>query len=171
MAKHFNVTGLLTQELIAPGENVSISQVSIANAGLQTAATVDMYMEKKLTGKFYFLREVVIPVGVTLTHDIIGFNNRVGEFGLYMKLRNSSANNIVLTGSIDPTASAVVVGVGTLFTREVAIGDNLLVSGETRIVGAVGSDTTLKVTEAFSNNANDTSPEITSISPVDVILS
>jgi len=170
MAKHFNVTGLLTQELIAPGENISISQVSIANAGLQTAATVDMYMEKKLTGKFYFLREVVIPIGVTLTHDIIGFNNRAGEFGLYMKLLGA-ANNIVLTGSIDPTASTTVVGVGTQFTREVAIGDNLLVSGETRIVTAIASDTKLKVDVAFTDNSNDTSPEITSISPVDVIFS
>tara|TARA_R110002072_G_scaffold278772_1_gene440663 strand:+ start:48 stop:557 length:510 start_codon:yes stop_codon:yes gene_type:complete len=168
MAKHFNVTGLLTQELLPPGNGVSVSEVSLTNVGFTSAAKIDLYMEKKLTGKFYLLREVVIPLGVTLTHEIIGFNNNIGEFGMYVRLHGSAS--FVLTGSIDPVASAIVTGVGTAFLREVAAGDSLLVSGETRIVNDVASNTALRVTEAFSNNSNDTSPEITPVSPVDIIF-
>ena len=169
MARHFNVTGLLTQELIAPGENVSVSNISITNVGLQGSSIVDMYMEKKLTGKFYFLRKVIIPVGVTLTHELFGFNNRANEFGLYAKLYQDVTKT--LTGSIDPTASTVVVGVGTAFLSEVSIGDGLTVSGETRIVVGIAGDTKLKVDTAFSNNANDSSPDVLVRSPIDIILS
>ena len=169
MARHFNVTGLLTQELIAPGENVSVSNISITNVGLQGSSIVDMYMEKKLAGKFYFLRKVIIPVGVTLTHELFGFNNRANEFGLYVKLYQDVTKT--LTGSIDPTASTVVVGVGTAFLSEVSIGDGLTVSGETRIVVGIAGDTKLKVDTAFSNNANDSSPDVLVRSPIDIILS
>ena len=169
MARHFNVTGLLTQELIAPGENVSVSNISITNVGLQGSSIVDMYMEKKLTGKFYFLRKVIIPVGVTLTHELFGFNNRANEFGLYVKLYQDVTKT--LTGSIDPTASTVVVGVGTAFLSEVSIGDGLTVSGETRTVVGIAGDAKLKVDTAFSNNANDSSPDVLVRSPIDIILS
>lgn len=68
-------------------------------------------------------------------------------------------DNVVLTGSIDPAASTAVVGVGTLFTTELQAGDEILVSGETRIVDTITDDTNLTVTVAFSDNANDASPE------------
>ncbi len=64
----------------------------------------------------------------------------------------------VLTGSIDPTASTAVVGVGTLFTTEVAVGDSIVVSGETRLVVSITDNLNLTVNSAFSDNANDTSP-------------
>ena len=168
MAKHFNVTGLLTQELLPPGNGVSVSEVSLTNVGFTSAAKIDLYMEKKLTGKFYLLREVLIPLGATLTHEIIGFNNNIGEFGMYVKLHGSA--NFVLTGSIDPTASNAVTGVGTDFLREVSVGDEIIVSGETRIVRRVKDTITLTVDSAFSNNANDTSPECSPVSPVDIIF-
>ena len=65
--------------------------------------------------------------------------------------------NSILTGSIDPTASASVTGVGTKFTTELQVGDEIIVSGETRTVTVITSDTALTVDQAFSNNANDTS--------------
>lgn len=71
----------------------------------------------------------------------------------------SSNSNTVLTGSIDPTASTAVVGVGTLFTTELAVGDQILVSGETRTVTVITDDLNLTVSVAFTDNANDTSPE------------
>jgi len=67
--------------------------------------------------------------------------------------------NVVLTGSIDPTASVNVVGVGTAFTTELSLGDSILVSGETRVVDTITDDTHLTVTVAFTDVANDTSPE------------
>ena len=71
-----------------------------------------------------------------------------------------AANNTDITGTIDPVSSTSVTGVGTVFTTEAKIGDQLVVSGETRTITAIASDTACTVDSAFSNNANDTTPEI-----------
>ena len=169
MAKHFNITGELTRELLAPGDNVNVSSVSLTNVDPSYSSTVDLYIEKKLTGKFYLLKNVSIPVGATLLHDIKGFNNKANEFGLYIKL--TKAATFTLTGSIDPAASVTVPGSGTAFLSEVSVGDEIVVSGETRIVTAIASDTSLTVSVAFSNNSNDATPDCNPVAPVDVILS
>ena len=169
MAKHFNITGELTRELLAPGDNVNVSSISLTNVDPSYSSTVDLYIEKKLTGKFYLLKNVSIPVGATLLHDIKGFNNKANEFGLYIKL--TKAATFTLTGSIDPAASVTVPGSGTAFLSEVSVGDEIVVSGETRIVTAIASDTSLTVSVAFSNNSNDATPDCNPVAPVDVILS
>ena len=64
-----------------------------------------------------------------------------------------------LTGSIDPTASVDVVGVNTLFTTELAVGDTIIVSSVIREVETITDDTNLTVTVAFTNVANDTAPK------------
>ena len=89
MARHFNITGELTQELLAAGDNTSVSSISLTNVdstGTAVDADVDLYIEKKLTGKFYLLKSVKIPYETTLFHDIVSFDNSNGEFGLYIKL-------------------------------------------------------------------------------------
>ena len=172
MARHFNITGELTQELLAAGDNTNVSSISLTNVdstGTAVDAEVDLYIEKKLTGKFYLLKSVKIPYGVTLFHDIRSFNNKTGEFGLYMKLTKGTL--FTLTGSIDPTASTTVVGVGTKFLTELSVGDEIVVSSETRIVTAIASDTSLTVSVATTNTANDTTPDCNPVAPVDVILS
>ena len=90
MAKHFNITGELTRELLAAGSNTNVSSVSLTNVNSSHSSIVDLYIEKKLTGKFYLLKNVSIPTGVTLLHDIKSFNNKVGEFGLYIKLNKTT---------------------------------------------------------------------------------
>ena len=91
MAKHFNITGELTQELLVVGANIKASSISLTNVHASTKCTVDLYIEKQLTGKFYLLKKVELPVGVTLFHDIKGFSNKAGEFGLYLKLTQSAS--------------------------------------------------------------------------------
>ena len=76
-----------------------------------------------------------------------------------------------LTGSIDPTASTTVTGSGTAFLTELSIGDEIVVSSETRIVTAITSDTSLTVSIATTNTSNDASPDCNPVAPVDVILS
>jgi len=169
MARHFNITGELTQELLAAGDDINVSSVSLTNVNFGGSTLVDIYIEKKLTGKFYLLKKVELPVGVTLFHDIKSFNNKTDEFGLYIKLVKSDI--FKLTGTIDPAASTTVPGVGTLFLTEVVVGDEITVTGETRTVSAIASNTSLTVTSAFSNNANDTTPDCSPKSRVDVILS
>ena len=103
MAKHFNITGgtaasaQLTQELLAPGDNTSISKIMLTNIHASTTCTVDLYIEKKSTGKFYLMKSVALPVGATLVHEHAGFNNQQGEFGLYIKLTQGAAE----TPSVD----------------------------------------------------------------------
>ena len=173
MARHFNITGELTQELLAAGDNTNVSSISLTNVdstGTAVDAEVDLYIEKKLTGKFYLLKSVKIPYGVTLFYDIKGFNNKAGEFGLYIKLTKGTL--FTLTGSIDPTASTTVVGVGTKFLTELSIGDEIVVSSETRIVTAIASDTSLTINTTFSDDiSTDASPDCNPVAPVDVILS
>ena len=97
MARHLNITGAdsaaaeLTQELLAAGDNAKISSISLTNIHASTKCTVDLYIEKQLTGKFYLLKGVSLPIGVTLFHDIVGFNNYSGQFGLYIKLTKSAS--------------------------------------------------------------------------------
>ena len=172
MARHFNITGELTQELLAAGGNTGVSSISLTNVdstGTAVDADVDLYIEKKLTGKFYLLKSIKIPYGVTLIKGIPGFNNRTDQFGLYIKL--TKGTTFTLTGSIDPTASTTVTGVGTAFLTELSIGDEIVVSSETRIVTAIASDTSLTVSVATTNTANDATPDCNPVAPVDVILS
>ena len=97
MAQYFNITGAssaaaeLTRELLAAGNSVKVSKISLTNIHADTKCTVDLYIEKKLTGKFYLLKGVELPVGVTLEYENPPFNNRSGEFGLYLKLTKSAS--------------------------------------------------------------------------------
>ena len=103
MARHFNITGAssaaaeLTTELLAAGDNIGVSSISLTNIHASTKCSVDLYMEKKLTGKFYLLKGISLPIGVTLFHDIKSFSNETGEFGLYIKLTKSASG----TPSVD----------------------------------------------------------------------
>ena len=177
MATRFhNIRGERTKELLAPGSNVRVSSISLINmrtplSGVGAASStckVDLYIEKKLTGKFYILRNVSLPLDTTLTHDFT-MDNTANEFGLYMKL--TRGDTFTLTGTIDPAASTTVPGVGTAFTTELSVGDEILVSTETRTVDSIASNTSLTVSSAFSNNANDSTPDCNPEAMVDVIIS
>jgi len=97
MAQYFNITTALTQELIAAGNNTRVSSAQLVNIHATDSVNIDLYIEKKLTGRFYLLKAVELPVGVTLVQDNIGFNNSPDEFGLYIKLSAAdSAVDIIL---------------------------------------------------------------------------
>ena len=168
MATHFNISGELTQELLAAGANTKVSKISLTNTQKVSKCKVDLYIEKKLTGKFYLLKGVELPIGATLIYEDIKFLNTTGEFGLYIKLTDGAT--FTLTGSIDPAASTTVPGVNTLFLSEISVGDEIVVSSETRTVSAIASDTSLTVSAATTNTANDTSPDCNPTALVDVII-
>jgi len=71
-----------------------------------------------------------------------------------------SANDTDITGTINPTASTTVNGVSTIFTNEAKIGDKLVVSGETRTIVGITSDTVCTVDVATTDTGNDATPEI-----------
>ena len=64
-----------------------------------------------------------------------------------------------ITGSINPSGSTSVGGVGTSFESQLAVGDRLKVSGEIRTITSIASDVSLQVDTAFTDNLNDVSPE------------
>ena len=63
----------------------------LSNIHATIHCTVDLYIEKKLTGKFYLMKGVKLPVGATFIHENISFNNKTNEFGLYIKLTKSAS--------------------------------------------------------------------------------
>lgn len=86
----------------------------------------------------------------------------------YSNLANDTAPKIIrgtprpLTGSINVTASASVVGVGTKFLTELSVGDYLMIgtatAGEVRRIIAVLTNLTLTVDSAFTDLADDAAP-------------
>ena len=87
---YHNISGELTKELLAVGDNAIVSSISLSNTHASTTCTVDLYIEKKLTGKFYIMKGVSLPVGVILSHNFT-FDNSSGEFGLYVKLAQGAS--------------------------------------------------------------------------------
>jgi hypothetical protein len=170
MAKHFNISGELTRQLLAPGDNVNVSKISLTNIQKVSKCKVDLYIEKKLAGKFYLLKGVELPVGATLVHDDVKFENNEGGFGLYIKLTDGAS--FTMTGSIDVTGTNTnVPGTSTLYTSELSAGDEIVVSGETRTISSITGDTTAVVTAAWGSDlANDTSPDCNPTALVDVII-
>jgi hypothetical protein len=168
MANHFNIAGELTQQLLAPGDNANTGSISLTNTQKVSKCKVDLYIEKALTGKFYLLKGVELPIGATLIYDSVNFSNATDQFGLYIKLTDGAT--FTLTGSINPAASATVPGSGTAFLSEISVGDEIVVSSETRTVSAIASDTSLTVSAATTDTANDTSPDCNPTALVDVII-
>ena len=66
---HHNISGELTKELLAPGDGVAVSQLTITNIHDTNSCTVDLYIEKKLTGKFHLLKNSQLNKGETLIYD------------------------------------------------------------------------------------------------------
>tara|TARA_R100001463_G_scaffold49583_8_gene99413 strand:+ start:399 stop:914 length:516 start_codon:yes stop_codon:yes gene_type:complete len=170
MATHFNISGELTQELLAPGAGVTVSKISLTNTQKVSKCKVDLYIEKKLTGKFYLLKGVELPIGATLIYDDMTFSNATGEFGLYIKLTDGAS--FELTGDINPgNDTTTVPGTNTIFLSEISIGDELEVTGETKEVRAIASDTSLTVDTTYSSAlGTDTTPTCNPKAFVDVII-
>ena len=167
---HHNISGELTQQLLAPGDNINISKISLTNIQKVSECKVDLYIEKTLTGKFYLLKGVELPIGATLIYDDIAFSNASGQFGLYIKLTDGAS--FTMTGSIDVTGTNTnVPGTSTLYTSELSVGDEIVVSGETRTIATITGDTTATVSAAWGSDlANDTSPDCNPTALVDVII-
>ena len=90
---HHNISGELTQELLAVGDGVNVTSISLVNTHASTTCTVDLYIEKKLTGKFYIIKGLRLPVGATLILEgnDVKFSNKANQFGLYIKLTQGAS--------------------------------------------------------------------------------
>jgi flagellar hook protein FlgE len=122
---------------------------STSVTGVGTAFTTELAVGDQINVNGEIRKVTAIATNTALTVDA-AFTDTAADAAL-------TAGTGVLTGSIDPTASTTVTGVGTAFTTELAVGDQITVSGEVRTISAIASDTSLTVSAAFTDNANDTS--------------
>jgi len=91
MALHHNITGETAQELIAPNSKINVSSVSLTNVHGTNTCTVDLFIYS-CNGTYYFLKDVNLPIGSTLIHDSLSFeNDGENSFGLYIKLTKSAS--------------------------------------------------------------------------------
>ena len=90
---HHNISGELTQELLAVGDGVNVTSISLVNIHASATCTVDLYIEKQLTGKFYIMKSLQLPVGSTLVLEgnDVKFSNKANQFGLYIKLTKGAS--------------------------------------------------------------------------------
>ena len=66
--------------------------MSFTNIHADTACTLDLFIEKKLKGRFYLLKSVNVPVGATLIYENgIVFSTKKNQFGLFMKLTKTAS--------------------------------------------------------------------------------
>tara|TARA_R110000782_G_scaffold256557_2_gene345618 strand:- start:561 stop:875 length:315 start_codon:yes stop_codon:yes gene_type:complete len=95
---HHNISGELTQTLLAAGDGFSVTSISLANVHASTTCAVDLYIEKQLTGKFYIIKSLKLPVGATLmlSGQDVKFNNKVNQFGLFIKLTQGASETPVV---------------------------------------------------------------------------
>ena len=87
---HHNITGELTQELIAAGQNVQVRSISLANIHGSNAVSIDLFIQKDLVGKFYFFKQLSLPADTSLICNT-SFDNSADEFGLFIKLTKSAS--------------------------------------------------------------------------------
>jgi len=153
-------TGGLTNQ---KGLNISLSGAN--GTGAQT--TYGAYLSNTHTGTSTNVGLYATASGGTNNYGLIVDSGSVG-IGLTAPLlkldvagssRFTGAATSVLTGSINAIASQVVTGVNTLFTTELVVGDRITVTGETRTVIAIASNTSLTVDTATTDTADDTSPD------------
>ena len=86
MALHYNITGEASQELVSPNSKTIVSSISLTNVHSTNSCTVDLFIYS-CSGTFYFLKGVNLPIGSTLVHNNLSFeNDGENSFGLYIKL-------------------------------------------------------------------------------------
>ena len=88
---HHNISGEVTQQLLGFGEGIDISNISLTNIHASTTCTIDLYIEKKLLGKFYLMKSVSLPVGATLIYNGAKFSNKKNQFALFIKLTKGAS--------------------------------------------------------------------------------
>ena len=95
-----NITTVLTQNLLAAGDNVSdIKRMSIANVHTSSTTKVDLFLNKG-ANNYYLLENVEIPSGTTLIlneEDNIVFDNTSNGFSMRIKLATAVPVDVLIT--------------------------------------------------------------------------
>ena len=93
--RYHNVSGETALELFSDDDSIRVRSISMVNTHASATCAIDLYIEQDPSDRFYILKAVELPVGVTLEHDF-GTSNGVGQFRggqfeLYIKLTKSAS--------------------------------------------------------------------------------
>ena len=92
-----NITTVLTQNLLAAGDNVSnANSITLANVDDTNAAKVDLFLNKG-DNNFYILKNVLIPLGSTLVlgpEDNISFDNSSNGYSMRIQVDDGSTTAV-----------------------------------------------------------------------------
>ena len=105
-----NISGEITKELLAAGENVDVSSVSLCNTHATLSCTVNLFMEQKTTasvtgGTFHIFKNTLLPAGATITHNF-KFDNSI--FGLFIKLTKSASETPTVDVILDSNTANTI---------------------------------------------------------------
>ena len=95
--RYHNISGETTTELFSSSDSIQTKSISIVNTHASIACTVDLYAgtlstpDSTVATKYYLLKAVELPVGVTLEHDFGSLSGGMGQLGLYIKLTKSAS--------------------------------------------------------------------------------
>ena len=94
-----NITTILTQNLLAAGDDVSNAKsITIANVDSTNDAKVDLFLNKG-SNNYYILKNVLIPLSSTLVlgpEDNIVFDNSTSGFSLRIQVDNGSTTAVAV---------------------------------------------------------------------------
>ncbi len=94
-----NITTILTQNLLAAGDDVSNAKsITIANVDSTNDAKVDLFLNKG-SNNYYILKNVLIPLSSTLVlgpEDNIVFDNGTSGFSLRIQVDNGSTTAVAV---------------------------------------------------------------------------
>ena len=128
-------------------------EFAAADSGLTGA--IDPTASKDVVGVgTLFATELVVGDSILVSGETRIVENIVDNTHLTV----TAAFTNVANDASPAKSSKAVLGVNTLFSTELVVGDSILVSSETRIVETITDDTHLTVTVPFTDVANDTSP-------------
>ena len=89
---HRNISGELTQLLLEHGDSIDIQRISLCNIHADTTCTVDLFIERKLTGRFYLVKGLSLPVGASFIYDNgARFSTNKNQFSLFIKLTKGAS--------------------------------------------------------------------------------
>lgn len=139
------------------------AKVMIANAGFTSTNTEISIKSFGTLGKL----EIVNPGYNYVVGDEIEFNNVDKSWGLgaFAEVTEVTANGAIkqvefVPAKISGTAnvsntSVIVTGKGTLFKKELIVGNQIRINGENKYVTNISSNTSLNVNSTFSQTANN----------------
>ncbi len=96
MGLRHNITTALTHNLIAAGDNITASNVNVANVHASSTVKVDIFINNS-TNNYYIIKNVKLPAGAALNVDIPKkFDSSSSKDSLRIKLDSAIPVDVII---------------------------------------------------------------------------